>query len=95
MTDLTKTVKRKSSATRVEKSKRRAIIVTMEPSQKIGFRLEGTRDTYRLDIESGYELAVRSHVVAIEGRARQLKKGGIKLGSARVQARKELAKELR
>jgi phosphoglucomutase len=95
MTDLDKTVKRRSHATRTEASKSRRVIVTLEPDQKIGFRLEGTRDTYRLDIESGYELAVRSHVSDVEKRAQQLKKSGLRAASARAQARKELKGRLR
>lgn len=95
MTELEKLVSRRSKATRVEMSKRRAIIVTLEPSQKIGFRLEGTRDVFRLDIESGYDLAVRSHIVEVEKRTKELVRQGYKKRSASAKARKELKKLLK
>jgi hypothetical protein len=95
MTDLDKPIKRRSHASRTEAGKRRRVIIILEPDQKIGFRLEGTRDTYRLDIESGYELAVRSHVSDVEKRTGQLKKTGMRAASARAQARKELKGNLR
>lgn len=95
MTELTKTVERRTKASRFEKSHRRRIVVVLEPTQKIGVRLEGTRQTYRLDIESLYEIAVRHHVAAVERRASQLRRTGINRRSAAAKARKELAADLK
>jgi phosphoglucomutase len=95
MTELTKTIERRSKASRFEKSSRRRIVVTLEESQQIGVRLEGTRQTYRLDIESLYEIAVRHHVAAIEKRANQIRRTGVSSRSATARARKELSSELK
>lgn len=96
MTDLNKTVKRRSRAARWEKSQRRQLIVTLEATQKIGVRLEGTRQTYRLDIESVYELAVRYHLARIERRAKELQKEeGLKKRSSLARARRDLAADLK
>lgn len=94
MTELDKTVTRRSKAKRYEKSKSRSIIVSLEASQEIGVRLEGTRQTYRLGVESVYELAVRVWVNKVEKRARELKKTGMRTSTAQAQAKKELSAEL-
>jgi hypothetical protein len=70
MTDLNKRVVRISAARRYEKSKTRAVILSLEPPASVGVRLQGTRQTYRLEGESIYELAVRSHEQRIIKRAR-------------------------
>lgn len=96
VTRLEKTIKRLSAAKRFAQSKHRAIIVTLEASQKVGVRLDGTRQTYRLDLESVYELAVRSYGNRLEKKTREIaKRDGIRIRSARVKARKELAIELK
>src|SRR5262245_58742316 len=89
MTKLEKSIRRKTSATRFEKSEHRAVIITLEPTATVGVRLEGTRQTYRLDAEVVYELAVRSHIAAIDKRTRELRKEGLPLRSARSKAAKE------
>ena len=96
MTDLTKIVRRVSAARRHEKSQVRRVILSLEPPAQVGVRLQGTRQTFRLDAESIYELAVRHHEQRIEKRARAIKKERPELrqASARAKARKELAKEL-
>lgn len=97
MTELSKTVSRLTNATRHEKSKRRRIILSLEPDRLVAVRLQGTRQSYRLDAESIYELAVRSHENQVERRAKAIKRESphLRLGQARVKARKELAAELK
>lgn len=94
MTELEKTIRRRTKATRYEKSKSRAIIVSLEASQEIGIRLEGTRQTYRLGVESVYELAVRVWANKVDKRAKELMKTGMRKSSAIAMARKELSAEL-
>lgn len=59
MTELAKRIQRKTSARRFEKSKARKVILILEPPATIGVKLEGTRQTYRLDAEVLYEMAVQ------------------------------------
>jgi phosphoglucomutase len=94
MVELTRTIKRKTRATTFEKGRRRAIIITLEESQKIGVRLEGTRDTYRIDPEALYSFCVKQHEREVEKRAQQIRKTGVAVRTARAQARKELKKTL-
>jgi hypothetical protein len=95
MTDLTKPVTRKTSARVHEKGKRRDILLTLIPPAKIGVRLAGTRQTYQLDAESVYSIAVKFHLLAVEKRAKQIAKAeGLKMRSAMTKARRELAKKL-
>jgi hypothetical protein len=90
MTALTKTVSRVSGAHRHEKSKTRALVLTLEPPAKVGVRLQGTCQTYRLDAEAIYELAVRAHEATIERLAQKIvKRDKMRVGSARALARKE------
>ena len=96
MTVLEKKVTRITHARRHEKSKARAMILSLEPPAKVGVRLQGTRQTYRLEAEQVYELAVRWHEERIERLAKQVaRRDSIPLRRARAQARKKLAKELR
>ena len=95
MTELNKPLSRRTGTTRYEKSKRRAIIISLEPVATIGVRLAETRQTYRVDAEVLYEFAVKQHEAQVEKRAGQIQKTGIRLGSARKQARKELAGDLK
>lgn len=99
MTELTKPVKRETPATVFERSQSRNLIVSIEPAGRdgavIGIRVKGTRQTYRVGVNSVYNLAVSLHVSRIEKRAKQLKKDGLNIRSARSQAKKELDKELK
>ncbi len=96
MTDLSKPIRRVTAARRHEKSKTRAVILSLEPPAQIGVRLQGTRQTFRLDAEAVYEIAVRSHENRIERLAKQLSKAdGLPMRSARVKARKQMKEELR
>lgn len=95
MTDLNKTVRRVTSAKRHEKSKTRAVVLSLEPPAQVGVRLQGTRQTYKLEAEAVYELAVRSHERQIERRAKQIAKAEhLPMRRATAKARKELQKEL-
>jgi hypothetical protein len=51
-------------ATVFERSKRRQVIVTVEPSGLLGFRLKGTQRTYELMADAGYHAAVKQDVRA-------------------------------
>lgn len=96
MTDLRKPVRRVSIGRRREKSKARAMIVSLEPGDLVGVRLQGTRQTFRLGIEQIYELAVRHHANKTDKRARQIAKSeGLRLRSATAKARKELKDDLK
>ena len=98
MTPLNKVVSRTTNARRHEKSKTRCVILSLIPPASVGVRLAGTRQTYRLEAESIYELAVRSHERAIERRAAQIRRNDPtcrSITSARAKARREMAKELR
>lgn len=98
MTELSKRVIRSTSARRHEKSKHRIVILSLDPPCSVGVRLAGTRQTYRLEAESIYELAVRHHENQIDRRARAIKKENpfVKtMKSARAKARKELLAELK
>ena len=63
MTNLTKPVKRVSSAQIREVGKLRDIVVILYPNRTIGFRAKGCKREYHLPIETGYMLAVRAYVV--------------------------------
>lgn len=96
MTELTKKVSRRTRATVFERSVRRNVVVSLEPSQKIGLRLEGTRRTYRVDLEALYSLTVKLHLEEIERVTKRLMKlHGWTKRKARGEAAKELAKELK
>lgn len=90
MTELTKSIVRLTRATRHEKSKRRKIILSMEPQASVGVRLQGTRQTFRIDAEVLYEIAVKRFEVEVEKRAKQIFKTGVRIKTARAKARKEL-----
>lgn len=99
MTDLTKPIKRVTPATVFEKSRNRKLIVSIEPAGRdgaiVGVRVQGTRQTYRVGVNSIYNLAVQHHLNKIERKVKALKKEGVPLRSARAQARKEIDKELK
>jgi hypothetical protein len=96
VTDLLKTIRRRTIGRHFSQSKHRRFIITLEIGDVIGVRLEGTRQCYRYGIESVYQRAILSHLARIDKRARELvKRDGIKMRSAMVKARKELAGDLK
>lgn len=95
MTDLLKAVKRVTRGERYSRGKHRRLVVSLEPGDVIGVRLQGTRQTYRLSIEAVYERAIVAHVNRVERRTNELKKAGLRANSARARARKELEADLR
>ena len=95
MIGIEKTVRRKSGVSRREAGKTREIIVSLLPTGEIGFRLEGTRDTYTLPVEAGYEIAVKSYVHAVSKRAKQIRATGVPSRSARKRAADEFKESLR
>lgn len=95
MTELTKKIVRKSTAKVFERGERRPVLIIMIPPAKVGVRLAGTRQTYQLDAEAVYSIAVKFHLQDVEKRAKQIAKTErLKMRSARAKARKELAKKL-
>lgn len=95
-TELTKPVGRKTSARIYEKGERRAVMVTLIPPAKIGVRLAGTRQTYQIDAEALYSIAVKLHIAEVERLTARLRKNEkLPMRSARARARKELAKTLK
>jgi hypothetical protein len=65
MTAVTRTVKRESPVAKYDRGKSRPVIVTLEPpGTLIGFRLKGTRKTYRIHVGDCFALAVRAHAEA-------------------------------
>lgn len=96
MTILTKSVKRTTKSYRHEKSKTRAYILSLEPTAKVGVRLFGTRQTYRLEAAAIYELAVRAHEREIEREASRIAKAEkISIRKARTKARRVCQKLLK
>lgn len=96
MTDLNKVIRRVTRSRRHSQSKWRPLIVSLEPGDVIGVRLQGTRQTYRRAIETVYEDAIQHHVRRTEKRARQIAKDqGLKMRAAMAKARKELAEDLK
>ena len=93
MTELTKPITRVTDALRHEKSRHRRLIVSVEPSGRedavVGVRLQGTRQTYRIGVQSLYNLAVAHHVAKIEKEAKRLvKEEKLPLRTARARAKK-------
>lgn len=95
MTDLIKPIKRVTRSERFSRGKHRRLIVSLEPGDVIGVRLQGTRQTYRLSIEAVYERAILAHVSRVEKRTKELKKTGLRSNTARARARKELEADLK
>lgn len=92
-TQLNNPVNRVTSGKRHEKGKTRLIVISLLPPALIGFRLQGTRQTYWIDAEVGYEIAVRRFLVEVEKEAKKIKKvEGGRLAGARAKARKRLLK---
>jgi phosphoglucomutase len=96
MTDLRKPIHRRTIGTRREQSRSRPLIISLEPGDVVAVRIAGTRQSYRVSIEGVYEYAMRQHLARVDKRARQLVKSeGLKMRSAMVRARKELAGDLK
>lgn len=96
MTELRKRLQRITVGRRREQSKSRPLVVSLEPGDVIGVRISGTRQTYRVSIEGVLEYGMRLHLAKIDKRARQIAKAeGLKMRSAVVKARKELAADLK
>lgn len=80
MTELTKPIVRVTNSTIFQKSASRNLIVSIEPCGSrgalIGLRIKGTRQTYRVGVNSVFNLALRQHLSAIEQRIKQLRKAG-------------------
>ena len=55
-----------TDATVFERSVHRHVIVSVEPSGLVGFRLKGTRRTYHLPADAGYCTALKADVGAQE-----------------------------
>ena len=60
MTGLHKPVRRVSGVKQYERGKSRPIVVSLEPPGLVGFRLFGTRRTYRLPVGMLFILAARA-----------------------------------
>jgi hypothetical protein len=99
MTELTKKISRNTAATVFEQSKTRNLIVSIEPTGRhgavIGIRAKGSRNTYRIAVNSVYNFAIRNHLEKIERRTKALKKEGYPARKAASMAKKELEAELK
>jgi hypothetical protein len=74
MTFKRQAVEVETNATVFERSKARQVIVRVEPSGLISFRLKGTQRTYDLMADAGYHAAVKQDVrakLASDGKARK------------------------
>lgn len=95
-TDLNKKVTRKTAARLYEKGENRNVLITLIPPAKIGVRLAGTRQTYQLDAEALYSIAVKYHLAEVDKLAKRINKNeGLPMRSARAKANKELAAGLK
>lgn len=99
MTELTKKISRNTTATVFEQSKTRNLIVSIEPTGRagavIGVRAKGSRSTYRISVNSVYNLAIRHHLDKIDRRTKALRKEGYPARKAASMARKEIDAELK
>lgn len=72
MTDLTKALRRRS----IGRHHGKRFVVTLEPGDVIGFRLERTRKTFYTTLAACFDMAVRQEVSAVKReRIAQRKKG--------------------
>lgn len=98
-TTLTKAVTRKTAVETFDRGKSRSLIVSIEPAGRdnavIGIRIAGTRDTYRLGVQTVLNMAITKHHDDVRRKAQKLHKEGTPMRSAKAQAKRELAKELR
>lgn len=92
MTDLNKRIARRTIKTVFEKGHRR-VVVTLEPGDMLGLRLERTRETYYVSLTDLFQETQTRTIIGrarkIEARAKQIAKGGVNLRTARKQARQE------
>lgn len=79
MTKLKRTVERETSATVFEQGKRRAVVVALDPSGFIVFRLKGTRRRFELGVVGLYHAAVKAHVAATQHK--QQRRGSARRGA--------------
>ena len=93
MTDITKVVKRRTSDTVFSKGHRR-IILSIEPGDLLGFRLERTKRTYTARIVDLYNVALEWEVNKArrdyDNRVKSLVKSGMTKRQAKSEARKEV-----
>ena len=95
-TELKRNVFRKTTARVFSSGQNRNVILGLIAPAKVGVRLEGTRQTYKIDAEAVFMVAVKLHVAEIEKAAKRIAKNeGLKIRSARAKATKELAAELK
>jgi hypothetical protein len=94
MTPLSKPIHRTSTARRRERGKERNIVSSFLPPAYVGFRLAGTLQTFLLDIEVAYELALHQFVRDIERQAKRIQKDeGCRMATARKMAEKAIRAE--
>lgn len=95
-TELTRNVARNTTARIYEKGKNRNVVLALIAPAKIGVRLSGTRQTYQIDAEAVYSIAVKLHLIEVEKRAKAIAKATkTTMRSARAKARKDLAGTLK
>ncbi len=98
-TKLTKPITRETDSSIFQVGSLREIVVSIEPVKGgalIGFRLKGTRDTYKLPVGSLFVRAVEHHLQKIEREAKRLIKAeGLTARSAKARAKKSLGEKLR
>jgi hypothetical protein len=97
---LTKRVVRQTQVEVYDRRKHRPIIVSIEPAGHdnavIGLRLSGTRDTYRLGVQTILNMAIRKHHDDVERDAKKIQKDEqLPRRSALAKARKKAEKELK
>ena len=95
MQELNKAIHRISAATRRDRGQERAIVSSLLPPAYIGFRIAGRVQTFLLDIEVAYELAIKQYARDVERLALRIRKDeGIRLASARKRAEKAMRDEI-
>lgn len=96
MTELKTLIRRTSTAMRRERGRTKPIVSMMVPPAFVGFRLQGERTAYLLDIEVAYELAIHQFMRDVERLAKRIQKDeGIRIASARKRAYKQISAETR
>lgn len=99
MTLLTKPVKRETRSTVFSNTKYRPLIVGIEPAGRdeamISVKLKGERDTYRVSVQSVYNLAIQAHNEQTDRLAKKYVKQGMKKRTAMAAAKRDMALALR
>ena len=73
-TTVNRAVKRQSATAIYSQGRARSVIVEIEPpGAVIGFRLKGTRRTYRLPIDWCYREALRAEIARVKAEKRKAK----------------------